>query len=291
MDHRRYALFAPCALFALAALACAPEVEFVDTTVRTLDGTAIDGKLRTGGDGELIVDRHTRWLYDYFLTAEDELGDDRLRAEVVAEANERLDRDAARRAIEIFDAYVEFRREAREIGRDEDLSLEDTAALLRDAHARHLGEVQGFAADLDLIDQAVAVRRVLDDATLDREAKAERIGALLGRGEHTAAMGPVRARRAVTEARARGADDAEIFAIRAELLGEGAASRLAALDQERAAWQARLDDYRREASHIREVIIDEAARAEALDRLAAERFSEADRLRLRAQLEVGDVMR
>ena len=287
MHYRRHAPLAPCALFVLAALACNPEVEFVDNTVRTLDGTAIDGQLRTGGDGELLVDRHTRWLFDYFLTAEDELGDDRLRAEVVAEANDRLDRDAARRAIEIFDAYVEFRREAREIGRDEDLSLEDTAALLRDAYARHLGEVQGFSADLDLIDQAVAVRRVLDDATLDRKAKAERIGALLGRGEHTAAMAPARAHRAVAEARARGADDEELFAIRAELLGEEAARRLATLDQERAAWQARLDDYRREASRIREAILDDAARAEALDRLVAERFSQSERLRLRPQLEVG----
>ena len=55
---------------------------------------------------------------------------------------------------------------------------------------------------------------------------------------------PVRVRKEVRRLREGGADSAEVFALREAAFGTEAAERLAALDEERGAWEARLDEYR-----------------------------------------------
>jgi lipase chaperone LimK len=268
-------------LVALAASAC-NEAEVSERWSRSLGGTETDGVLRTDADGRLIVDHQTRWLYDYFLTAEGELGPETIRAQVVAEAYERLDPQEAQRAVEVFDAYVAFREEAAEVGRDDDVTLDEAAARLHDAYARHLGGEAAFAGELERIDEAVAVARVLSDDELDPEAKSERLAGILEEPEQTHALAPARAHRAVREARAQGAGDDEVFAIRAEYLGEEAARRLAALDEERQVWRARVAAYRREARRLRDAIAGDGARAEAIEALRAEHFSGDEILRIRA---------
>jgi lipase chaperone LimK len=265
----------------LALGACA-EAPAIEGRSPSLIGTDTDGTLRIDSSGAFVADQGAQWLFDYFLTAEGEMRDEQIRAEVVAEARARLEPSAASRAIELFDAYVAYRREAAEIGRDEDLSLEAAAKRLRDAYARHLGPLQGFSAELERIDQAVTVARLLRDDELDPTQKAARLASVAeGAAEARWAHAPARAHHAVAAARARGASDAEVFDLRAELLGEEAAGRLAALDRERAAWEARVEDYLVEVRALRASLADDEARVE-VERLRRERFNDAELLRLRA---------
>ena len=271
------------AALAAAALAACVEGGALEQRSPSLVGTDTDGELRIDSAGEFVADPSAQWLFDYFLTGEGEVGDEMLRAAVVAEATDRLDAAAARRAVELFDAYVAFRREAAEVGRDEDISLDEARAALRDAHARHLGAAGAFAAELERIDRGIEVARVLASDDLDAPAKAARLEAILEppRGD-ARALRPARAHREVREARARGASDEEIFAIRSELVGEEAARRLAALDAERQAFGERVQAYRDEVRALRERIADDEVRAEALEALRRERFNQAELLRLRA---------
>ena len=278
MVYRRHALIAAACALSPVALACV-EPALPESTSHSLEGTETDGELRTGGDGYLVVDRDTQWLFDYFLTREDEASDEVIRAEVAAEAYERLDPAAARHAVELFDAYAEFRREAAEVGRDEDITLDQAAHRLRDAHARHLGDEDGFAGELAHIDRAVAVAHVLNDDDLDQEAKAVQLAAMMPVVASRAVV-PAQAHGEVRQARARGADEAEVFAIRAEMLGAEAAGRLAALDEQRREWDARVEAYRRDAQQVHEAIADDAGRLAALEALRAERFTEIEARRL-----------
>jgi lipase chaperone LimK len=266
-----------------AILAACAEAPSVEGRSPSLMGTEIDGTLRVDSAGQLVADRNAQWLFDYFLTAEGELRDEQIRAEVVAEAHARLEPAAAGRAVELFDAYVAYRREAAEVGRDEDLTLEEATDRLHEAYARHLEPLEAFPTELERLDQAAAVARLLDDDELDSIQKAARVAAVAeGTLEATKAYAPARAHHAVAAARARGASDEEVFEIRATLLGDEAARRLADLDRERAIWDARVDHYLQDARSLREAIPDEHALAEAIEALRRERFDAAELPRLRA---------
>src|SRR5690606_1043964 len=88
---------------------------------------------------------------------------------------------------------------------------------------------------------------------------------------------------AVTEAmRQAGAGAEQIYKVRAEALGDEAAANLAQLDRERAQWKQRLSDYARERETIRQSGLSHAEREAALDTLIDSRFTELERLRVRA---------
>jgi lipase chaperone LimK len=83
--------------------------------------------------------------------------------------------------------------------------------------------------------------------------------------------------------RAAGASAEEIHALREQRFGAEAADRLDALDRERAGWQQRLDDYRRDRQAIDgNADLTAEARAQAIDALRAERFTPAERVRVEA---------
>lgn len=275
-------------VFAAIAIGSAcVEVEENQTTSASasLERTEADGVLRVGEDGELVADRDAQWFYDYFLTAEGELPPAELRAELAEEAHTRLEPELAAQAVELFDAYVAYRREAAEIGTEEEISIDEVAEELRAAHDRHLGGVAGFSHERERIDRAVAAARALADDELDAEATREELEGILEASDDRVrerATAPSEMYWEAREAREAGADDDEIFAMRAERLGEAAASRLEALENERASWRARVEGYRREARRLEEEVEGEDARERAREELKRERFSAAEIRRLRA---------
>ncbi|WP_049243840.1 lipase secretion chaperone, partial [Pseudomonas aeruginosa] len=82
---------------------------------------------------------------------------------------------------------------------------------------------------------------------------------------------------------AAGAGPEAIRQMRQQLVGAEATTRLEQLDRQRSAWKGRLDDYFAEKSRIEgNAGLSEADRRAAVERLAEERFSEQERLRLGA---------
>jgi len=66
------------------------------------------------------------------------------------------------------------------------------------------------------------------------------------------------------------------------MLGAEAAARLAELDRQRAAWTARLEDYRARRAAIEGSISDPGDRTSAIEDLLARSFSAEERIRVEA---------
>jgi len=82
------------------------QIEFA----RSLQGTDIDGSLRVGPDGLLILDQGVRDFFDYFLSAADELGPEAAIAEVQRYIDEFLPESAAIQAHNLFANYLRYKK-------------------------------------------------------------------------------------------------------------------------------------------------------------------------------------
>jgi lipase chaperone LimK len=262
---------------------------------RSLRGTRVDGGLGVDAAGRFVPTLDVRRLFDHFLAASGEEAPGRTRDRIVAAIRRRLAAEPARDAVDLLDRYLRWREEARVLGAGGELP-DDLGARLERLHElrwRVLGPEAAeafFAAEEAMARGAIERRRVLADATLSAGERAQRLAAL------DAALPPdvlavrqqleARAQLARDEARLRagGATDGEIHALRERTFGTAAADRLAALDRERAAWEARLDAYRQARAALdADASRTPAARAAAADGLLRAHFpSEAERLRARA---------
>ncbi|MCH2189518.1 MAG: hypothetical protein MK188_01155, partial [Gammaproteobacteria bacterium] len=82
------------------------QIEFA----QSLQGTEIDGSLRVGADGLLILDQGVRDFFDYFLSAADELGPEAAIAEVRRYIDDFLPESAAIQAHNLFANYLRYKK-------------------------------------------------------------------------------------------------------------------------------------------------------------------------------------
>ena len=82
--------------------------------------------------------------------------------------------------------------------------------------------------------------------------------------------------------RKEGASDNEIFQARSDVLGADAAVRLAQLDEKRALWQQRLDEYVSDRDQIKSSGLSKEDQHLALNNLLEQNFQGRDQLRVRA---------
>jgi lipase chaperone LimK len=262
----------------------------------SLRDTEIDGALTLDADGRFVPDRGALALFDYFLSATGEQPAAALRAHVVAEIERRLPPDAAREAEAFLDRHLAYREAARRLGEDERLALgsdlERRLQWLRELRREHFGAALSerlFGDDERAVEIALERQRVAADPALSPEARRARIDALEAelpdamRRARAAAVLPLRLHRDEAALRAAGADDTTIRALREASVGAEAADRLTALDERRAAWQARVDAYRAERAELdADASIEPAERAALHDAVRARHFDATEQLRVRA---------
>ncbi|TGN38685.1 lipase secretion chaperone [Marinobacter confluentis] len=82
----------------------------------SLSGTDIDGALKAGPDGQLIVDLATKDFFDYFLNTVGEVSPETALAEIEALARNNLPAEAAEQALAILDQYLDYKQQALEMG-------------------------------------------------------------------------------------------------------------------------------------------------------------------------------
>lgn len=261
---------------------------------RSLAGTHADGGLTVDAHGGFRASPETRWLFDYSLTATGEEPTPRIRARIVARLERRLPPAAAAEAVALLDRYLAYRERARDLAAGGTATASPEERL--EAVVRLRREVLGvadadalFAAEETRDRAALARRRALADPALSPEqrgrALADAAAALPEsvRQADAAATLPLRLGAEEAALRSAGASDADVQRLRQDAVGPEAAARLAALDRERAEWQARLDGYRAARAAIdADPSRSAAERERQRSALLAARFTPTERLRVEA---------
>jgi lipase chaperone LimK len=213
----------------------------------SLTGTDVDGALGLGADGRFCLDRAARRLFDYFLSAAGELDRAAIRRLVAAQAAAQLP-GHEEEVLDGFDRYLGYLDDAAAAtaasspGTDlhdhlATLSALQVARFGDEVAARLFGDDDALAAAiLDASDLAGELAGRTDLSPAEREAAAEAIDARLParlREARARMRAPALVRAQVEAARAAGAGEAEIWALRARAFGSDAADRLAARDRRR----------------------------------------------------------
>lgn len=77
---------------------------------QTLQGTEIDGALKTDAAGQLILDQEVRDFFDYFLSTADEIGPEASIAEIRRYISQYLPEPGRTQAQELFTSYLKYKR-------------------------------------------------------------------------------------------------------------------------------------------------------------------------------------
>lgn len=254
----------------------------------SLRGTEVDGAITLDASGRPIADRGMRRLFDYFLARIGEQSLPAIRAALSAHLSTTYRAPVVSAVLDHYDAYVALMQEMAALSPTGD-DLQDAERLHALRRAR-LGDAiaEAWYGDEERYLQATLARRaIVEDTSLDDAKKAAALAALdasldpaqrAGR-QQTDAMNDAVAQTAGFDA--AGTSDAERFAEREKTVGREAAQRLAALDREHAAWNARLADFSAQRQRLlSDTRLSEAARVQAVQALMASRFDARERLRV-----------
>lgn len=244
--------------------------------------------------GGFVPTIDARRLFDYFLTGSGEQPPEEIRARIVAEIQRRLAPQAAGEARDALDRYLRYRDETRALA-DRGAAPEDLGArlaLLHELRQRVLGAALAdafFGVEEAVAQVVIGRRQVLADPALSATEREEKLAALDAqlpdeiRAARQELEAPARLAEEEERLRAQGASEDDLRALRERMVGAAAADRLAALDRERAAWQARIDAYRdARAALDSDPSLTPQARAAAQDALLRTHFpTDPERLRAR----------
>ena len=260
----------------------------------SLRGTDVPGGLAVDAAGRFRATPDALDLFDYYFSASGEEPDEQIRRRIEAEIDARLASPAREAARSFLDAYLRYREQARALfeGGFEDLPLEIRFQRIRELRRSVFGAADAevlFGAEEDRLRVELERRRVAQDLALSPDERERRLAALDEqlppdvREAQAEARVALALRQDEARLRAEGAGETEIHALREQRFGPEAAARLAALDRERDAWQARLDEWRAVREALEAQLADDPAQlAETLDAARAERFSAREQIRVDA---------
>ena len=258
----------------------------------SLRGTRPDGAVKATADGALQVNQELRRLFDYYLAALGERELPAIRAELRAHLQRTLSAGALKQAMDLFDRYVAYRQSLAGMAVAASSDLAQRLARAQSLRLQYFSqaEVAGLFGDEDRYDAFTAKRlAILANPALSAAEKQRQIALLeqqLPPALRAAREEPVKhlqLAEAEAELRKRGGGEQELYALRAGMVGQAAADRLASLDKEEAAWQQRVADFNRERTAIlQNGQLSDAQRQQAVSQLQAQRFSQQEALRLAA---------
>ncbi|WP_156401520.1 lipase secretion chaperone [Duganella sp. Root1480D1] len=238
--------------------------------VPSMAGTQPDGRLVAAEGGALNVDAELRHLFDYYLSALGEAQLPAIRAGIEKELERRLKPAAAAEAKRLLGQYLAYKRALAEAERSQGAPA-SSASFSAAARSRLLAmqelrkryfsaaEAAGLFGDTDARDQdAIARLALMDDKNLTPAQRLQRMAELdrnlppALREERSAPLRVLSVEQQVSAARGSGASDDDVFRLRAAAFDPQAASRLALLDQEQAAWLRRVAAYRSASAGLSE---------------------------------------
>lgn len=295
---------APTGLTGLGAEGAGPGLRTgLEALPGSLAGTEVDGQARADAQGQLVLDRRLRDLFDYFLSLVGEEPLAQIQARVAAYLGMHLPAAARDQALDLFRRYVAYGEARGRLGAEAGGS---SSAMEADALAARLGQLEAlqqqhfsaaeraafFGADNAEDRYTVARLAVWQDAHLSAADKARQLQALKEalpadlRARLTAADA-VADLRAVTEAWARDGGAPEVLReARLRLVGESATTRLEALDAQRAQWRERVTAYLAQRQAVEaDASLSVTQRTAALAQLRQQGFTPQEQLRLDAAMQ------
>lgn len=265
----------------------------------SLEGTQIPFFITLDDEQHLVPTHTLRRFFEYFFTTVGEEPLDTIIARLEELIRNHVPEPAASEVLTALRQYLALKEAElaleEQIARDfaasgRVLDVRERARLLRDLRATHLPRdlYQAFYGEEDRRDDYALTR--LDIMQNDQLTEAEKVAAMAAlEGDLPPALQEhVREQRLAWEvnqqvdaARARGATDAEIFQIRAETYGYEAAQRFSEADQRKAAWETRIQDYRRERAAILATdSLTETDKAQQIERLQEQHFDAQEQKRI-----------
>ncbi len=263
-------------------------------------GTQVDGSFQVDGVGNLLITADIRRIFDYFLSAygEESLQDSvkRLRAYIASQ----LPQPAQEQAQALLSQYIDYKRELVLLERDlpqmanlDALRNRESAVQALRARLFTAEAHQAFFGNEEAYNQFTLQRLAIQhDDKLDAAAKGaamDQLRAGLPEELQESVLPQLQSElHAQTEQlRAQGASAEQVRALRQQLVGAEATTRLEALDQQRAGWKQRIAAFAASKAQIEgQNGLSDGDKQTAIQRLADEQFNENERLRLDAALEM-----
>lgn len=232
--------------------------------VPSQQGTLPDGNLRansvlaTAANPHALAYGELRRLFDYYLSALGEQDLPAIIAQIHTQLDQRLKPDQVAPARRLLELYIAFKRALIQLDAKPELAGDAVAAIRKrmlaqqDLRTQYFSrdEIEGMFGFEDSYDADALDRlEVAQNPRLTPAQKQQKLAALDAampaalRAEREAGTVVHRVEQRAAEMRAQGASDDEVYRMRAKAFDPEAAARLAALDQEEAAWKRRVSSY------------------------------------------------
>ena len=208
--------------------------------IKAFDGTTVDGSINFDENGNVLIDKDLKNLFDYFMIATGELTPNQMRQKLIDYAAENLTEKQLQQLLKIYDKYQAYlaSQDSLDARMSNELSQAQRLAILSQYRKDFLGEefAQAFFAD----EEAYA-EFVLNNKTPDNENSEQQNDWLEAQNRATAYQDTVIENQNYAQSPDISAQ--EIYQNRVQQYGSEAANRLKTLDQQRQQWQNTVDDY------------------------------------------------
>ncbi len=276
-----------------------PELPRTDPSafVRSMEGTKPDGALKVSASDGLVVDAELAHLFDYYLSALGEKSLDAIKIETERELDRKLSPKAAAAAKRLFQNYLDYKRELVDVEKNAKPGASQAANMrarfdaMQKVRSKYFNasENSGLFALNDARDlDSIARFEVTENAKLDASQKQEQLAKLDAnlppqlREEREAPLKVAKVEEQVTQLRAKGGSDQDVYQLRAKAFSPEAAARLADVDREEAQWQARIANYLAQRQQVVQNTPNLQQQQQAIANLRAQQFSAEEQLRLPA---------
>ncbi|MGH8107681.1 MAG: lipase secretion chaperone [Arenimonas sp.] len=277
------------------SIATANKKEFSLET-SSLRSTEIDGGILLDANGQVLIDIGMRRLFDYYLSLVGERDIVQIRQLLKDQLLTQYSPASTETALQYFDRYTDYLNalSALNIGglANPEERLERVSALRK----KMLGEQMAlafFAEEEALAALTLKRMAIANDKTLSADEKSRLLAELDSSAGYSARTEADTAALIMEQNRQLDAlklSDAQRAAEREALWGKEAAGRLAQLDQQRAQWDARIEQYLLARSRIdANRGLSAAARSQAIAALRARQFNEVEQRRIASLEAIGQL--
>ncbi len=217
-----------------------------ENLVKSYQGSQPDGAIHLDPNGNVIVDKDLKRLFDYYLSAIGELPLDQMRKYLQQFAGKQLNLDQLQQLLSYFDQYHNYLNKAdifvQSIGSD--FNLQEKMELLSQFRTDNLGleMAEAFFADEQEYIEFVMTEKNSDEWTQQQQDW------LQAENQATQFQDVVIENREFSNS--ENINSTEVYQYRVDKYGQEAADRLNQLDQQRAQWQTVVDDYFQQRQQI-----------------------------------------